>query len=124
MKSPQQNNSHHTPIPLTKGRVFVVVGRWILVAACAGFAIIAPAPALVSCAVLSFLLVNALLQHLPFKASCFAAFTVSTLFGGPFVLRAADPAGWLMALAGAALGTAIAYSLIPKIDRLINAPQK
>lgn len=76
-------------------------------------------------AILSFLLVNALWQHMPLKKACLVAIACASIYGITdefhqyFIPeRMSDPVDWVVDTLGAALGSAVAYPLIQRIDSM------
>ncbi|OUO91431.1 hypothetical protein B5F40_03030 [Gordonibacter sp. An230] len=115
------------PPPLRAGRALVVVARWLLAAACAAaiplaFDALALPARLGAFAALSFLLANALWQHLPLTPACLAAFAASALFAVVVVALvdaggASDAGNLIFYLCFAALGAALARLALKTIDR-------
>ena len=124
-KSPLRPHLHDRP-PLTAPRVLLVTFRWVLVAAWTTVVLttqgesgtLAAIQRIAACLPLSFLLANALWQHIPLKYACLVAFACATLVGVLNLLFfqagavAMDNLSTLAASAcGAAAGSVVAYPL-------------
>ena len=104
-----------------------MAARWLLAAACAAaiplaFGALALPARLGAFAALSFLLANALWQHLPLTPACLAAFAASALFAVVVVALvdaggASDAGNLIFYLCFAALGAALARLALKAIDR-------
>lgn len=116
-------------------RRFVVVGRWALVVAWAavvyfGPAVSAPSPVayFIEFAVLSFLLANALWQHMGLFTSCALAVLLTCMLGiadGVVSLLVPDHlfsfVDWLVGSAGAVVGGVVAHPALRAIDSFISS---
>lgn len=123
-QNPRAPRQTAQPVP---ARGLIVFGRWALVAAgivaiALGFIAASAAVRLVAFAGLSFLLANALWQHMPLARSCVAAGGLALLFGAAVALyrlftwnMGLD--SWLPDAVGALVGAAIAYPALKRIDR-------
>ena len=111
-------------------RGLFVVARWALALIGIGvatFLMLAGDPGIVGRVfgflLLAVLLANALWQHLPLGRACVSAFAVAgllaialELFRGEGTMQLASIVIWLFDAGGAALGAALAYMVMPKID--------
>lgn len=116
-------------------RKFVVVGRWVLAVAWAATVYLMPsvaAPSTIVCfvefAVLSFLLANALWQHMGLFTSCALAVLLTCMLGiadGVVSLLVPDHlfsfVDWLVGSAGAVVGGVVAHPALRAIDSFISS---
>ena len=130
MGKPNDNRrtaAHSESIP--KRRI-IIAARWALAATGAvvillSFNVFAPPARLGALAALSFLLANALWQHLALAPACLAAFAACALLSlvaascSPFAGLPSCMDGLLAYLGFAALGAAVALLVLPRIDRAI-----
>ena len=78
---------------------------------------------------LTFLLTNALWQHVPLKRACIMAFALTGLAAiiGELALGTSDfaavPVLWLVDALGALIGALVSYIAMPLVDRVFN-PQR
>ena len=105
----------------------LTVLRWMLVAAW----IPMPAVSVIGFAGLSFVLVNALWQHMSLKASCVVAAILAGVIGVVVEAVVYLATGqeivafsWLTNAIGAILGATIAYPVIQKVDALTHRALK
>ncbi len=107
--------------------------RWLLVVAwvpalfflAPNLSVPAPIVSVVGFAGLSFILVNALWQHMPLKSSCITAAVLAGIIGVPweavvFIVtgQEAEVSLWLTNAIGAIVGAVVAYPVMQKIDAL------
>ncbi|MBX9034294.1 Tat pathway signal protein [Gordonibacter massiliensis (ex Traore et al. 2017)] len=116
------------PAKPSTARRFIVLGRWALVAAgivaiALGFAAASPVVRFAAFAGLSFLLANALWQHMPLSQACAAAAAIAIVFGAAVALYRLFAWGmglesWLPDALGAVVGALVAYPALKRIDRI------
>lgn len=112
---------------------WMLVAAWIAVVFLVGPSLPIPMPAVsvIGFAGLSFVLVNALWQHMSLKASCVVAAILAGVIGvvGEAVVYLATGQeivafSWLTNAIGAILGALIAYPVIQKVDALMHRALK
>lgn len=116
------------PAKPSTARRFIVLGRWALVAAgivaiALGFAAASPVVRFAAFAGLSFLLANALWQHMPLSQACAAAAAIAIVFGAAVALYRLFAWGmglesWLPDALGAVVGALVAYPALKRIDHI------
>lgn len=116
-----------TPLETRKpspARLFIVVGRWTIAVICAAFVLFDPnavQPQLLGYAVLSFLLANAIWQHISLIRACAAAFVLATVLALADQLFFSGAPLWFAADAlAAAVGALLAYPVLQKIDNALG----
>ncbi len=114
-----------------KTRQALMIARWSIALVWAGAVVVLwPAiPRLFATFLLTFLLTNALWQHVPLKRACIMAFALTGLAAiiGELALGTSDfaavPVLWLVDALGALIGALVSYIAMPLVDRVFN-PQR
>lgn len=134
MDGTQKHTANGKP-RMSARRRFIVVGRWALVIAWAGVVYFGPtvsAPSgvayFIEFAVLSFLLANALWQHMGLLTACAAAVLITCMLGiadGAASLLVPDHpfsfVDWLVGAGGALVGGIVAHPALRVIDSFVSS---
>lgn len=124
METKKPENTPSETRKLSSMRPFIVVGRWTMAVICAAFVLFDPnanQPQLLGYAVLSFLLANAIWQHISLIRACVVAFILATVLALIDQLFLGGAPLWFAADAlAAAVGSLLAYPVLQKIDHAMG----
>ncbi|WP_080797421.1 hypothetical protein [Arabiibacter massiliensis] len=124
----RRTSENRSSVARSKLRPALVAVRWgLAIAWAAAVVVLWPSiPRMFAAFLLTFLLANALWQHVPLKRACVMAFALTGLAAvvGELALGTADfaavPVLWLVDALGALIGALVAYLAMPLVDRTLN----